>query len=56
MFNTSSKTCEIDPSQVYYTSSLNGVDNYMGNPPNIPSNNDKVVMGCPKKTPFSDGR
>lgn len=56
MFNSVDKKCEVDPSKVYYTSSLNGVNNYAGNPPNIPSNNDKKVLGCPSTAPFSTGQ
>ena len=40
---------------VYYTSSVNGLNNYVGAPPNIPANNNKVVMGCPAATPYSNG-
>jgi hypothetical protein len=45
----------VDPSQVYYQTSLNGVTNYAGTPPNLPTNNTKTVLGCPPNEPFSDG-
>lgn len=56
MFDLQTKKCVTDPSKVYYTSSLNGVSNYAGTPPNIPPNNDKKVIGCPVETPFSNGK
>lgn len=55
IFNPTTKKCEEDPSKVYYQSSLSGVANYAGSPPNLPANNTKTVLGCPTTTPFSDG-
>ena len=54
-FNVTTGTCVLNPAMVYYTSSVNGVNNYIGVPPNIPPNNNKVVMGCPASQPFSNG-
>jgi len=54
-FNISTGTCTINPAMVYYTSSINGISNYIGLPPNIPANNNKIVMGCPNSTPFANG-
>ena len=55
IYNATTRSCVLNPTQVYYTSSLNGVNNYIGLPPNIPANNTKKVMGCPSSTPFSNG-
>ena len=55
LFNTTTRTCMLNPAQVYYSSSLNGVGNYIGLPPNVPVNNKKKVLGCPPTMPFSNG-
>ena len=55
MFNTTTKSCVINPAQIYYTSSLTGVNNYIGLPKAVPFNNNKKIVPCPPNTPFSNG-
>lgn len=47
MFDTNTKTCIIDLSKVYYSNSLNGVNNYIGSPPILANSNDKIIKACP---------
>jgi hypothetical protein len=56
VFDAGTKQCVVNPLLVYYTSSLNGVANYLGLPPNLPPNNNRTVLGCPSSAPFSDGQ
>lgn len=55
MFDSLSKQCVVDASKIYYSSSLNGVSNYIGTPPILASTKGKVVRPCPANTPFSNG-
>jgi hypothetical protein len=56
MFDTNSKTCIIDASKIYYTNSLNGVNNFIGTPPILASTTGKITQSCPQNTPFSNGK
>jgi len=53
-FDPATKKCILDASKVLYVSSLSGVSNYIGSPPNIPSTTDKKILGCPVDKPFSN--
>ena len=46
----------LDITKVLYVSSLSGVTNYIGNPPNAPATTDKKILGCPVDKPFSNGQ
>lgn len=55
-FDINTKDCVLDPSKVYFTNSLNGVSNYIGNPPIIADLSNKVTKACPAEKPFSNGK
>lgn len=55
-FEPSTKSCVLDASKVLYVSSLSGVSNYIGTPPNVPASTDKKILGCPADTPFSNSQ
>ncbi len=46
-FDINTKECVLDPSKIYFTNSLNGVSNYIGNPPIIADLSNKVTKACP---------
>lgn len=50
IFSNSKKTCEVDSTKVYYIS-LTAKNNYIGNPPNTPS--DTLTSVCPLEKPYS---
>ncbi len=56
IFDSNTKGCKVDPSKIYYSSSLNGVGNYIGAPPTLANPTDKLVQPCPTSTPFSNGK
>lgn len=56
MFDIKTRTCVLDPTKIYYSNSLNGVTNYIGNPPILADTPNKVIRACPPETPFSTGK